>query len=79
MLIKKFRSGFGALVGNFISSRLTCNIANQKIIQEPEVVKPVDTYDVAIIGGGSAGLAFALAGSKLGLKMVIFDYVVPSP
>jgi thioredoxin reductase (NADPH) len=34
---------------------------------------------VAIIGGGSAGLGLALAGSKLGLRMVVFDYIVPSP
>ncbi|EGR30338.1 thioredoxin reductase 2, putative [Ichthyophthirius multifiliis] len=35
-------------------------------------------YDVAIIGGGSAGLAFAFEAQKLGLKTIIFDYVVPS-
>ena len=79
MLIKKFRPGVGAVLGHFISSRLTCNISNQKNINDSQIGKVKDTYDVAIIGGGSAGLAFALAGAKLGLKMVVFDYVVPSP
>ena len=35
-------------------------------------------YDVAVMGGGSAGLAFAFAASKLGLSVVVFDYVEPS-
>lgn len=55
------------------------------------VLKPTElkkTYDVAIIGGGSAGLGFAIviyeyfkikAAKKLGLSMVLFDYVTPSP
>ncbi|KAL4444775.1 hypothetical protein ABPG74_015983 [Tetrahymena malaccensis] len=35
-------------------------------------------YDVAIIGGGSAGLSFALEAHKLGLKTILFNFVEPT-
>ncbi|CAD8124401.1 unnamed protein product [Paramecium sonneborni] len=37
-----------------------------------------EVFDVAVVGGGSGGLAFALEGAKLGLKIAVFDYVTPS-
>ncbi|CAK65577.1 unnamed protein product (macronuclear) [Paramecium tetraurelia] len=40
--------------------------------------KAAGVFDVAVIGGGSGGLAFALEGAKLGLKIAVFDYVTPS-
>jgi len=36
-------------------------------------------YDYCVIGGGSGGLASAKAASDLGAKVVLFDYVKPSP
>ncbi|KAH7648799.1 thioredoxin reductase [Cryptosporidium bovis] len=35
-------------------------------------------YDLIVIGGGSGGLAAAKEASKLGKKVVLFDYVKPS-
>ena len=36
-------------------------------------------YDLVIIGGGSGGLAFAKEAARLGLKVAVCDFVVPSP
>jgi len=36
-------------------------------------------YDYAVIGGGSGGLASAKAAAALGAKVVLFDFVKPSP
>lgn len=36
-------------------------------------------YDLAVIGGGSGGLACAQEAAKLGKRVVVFDYVKPSP
>ena len=36
-------------------------------------------YDLVVIGGGSGGLVAAQEAAKLGAKVVIFDYVTPSP
>jgi thioredoxin reductase (NADPH) len=35
-------------------------------------------FDVAIMGGGSGGISCALAASKKGLSVIVFDYVEPS-
>lgn len=35
-------------------------------------------YDVAVIGGGSAGIAFCYEAKKLGLNSILFDFVDPS-
>eukprot|EP00923_Selenidium_pygospionis_P045250 GHVN01078078.1.p1 GENE.GHVN01078078.1~~GHVN01078078.1.p1 ORF type:complete len:598 (-),score=98.57 GHVN01078078.1:956-2749(-) len=35
--------------------------------------------DLAVIGGGSAGVSTATAAARLGAKVVLFDYVIPSP
>lgn len=35
-------------------------------------------YDVIVIGGGSGGLSFSLEASRLGLKVIVFDFVDPS-
>uniref|UniRef100_A0A183AEW3 thioredoxin-disulfide reductase (NADPH) n=1 Tax=Echinostoma caproni TaxID=27848 RepID=A0A183AEW3_9TREM len=36
-------------------------------------------YDLAVIGGGSGGLAASKEAAKLGAKTVVFDFVVPTP
>jgi thioredoxin/glutathione reductase (selenoprotein) len=36
-------------------------------------------YDLAVIGGGSGGLACAKEAARLGAKVALFDYVSPSP
>jgi len=36
-------------------------------------------YDLAVIGGGSGGLAAAKEAAKHGKKVVVFDFVKPSP
>ncbi|XP_030023494.1 thioredoxin reductase 1, mitochondrial isoform X3 [Manduca sexta] len=36
-------------------------------------------YDLAVIGGGSGGLACAKEAVNLGAKVAVFDYVTPSP
>ena len=36
-------------------------------------------YDVAVIGGGSGGMAASFEAARLGLSTVLFDYVEPSP
>ncbi|MES1909557.1 MAG: hypothetical protein MHM6MM_002274 [Cercozoa sp. M6MM] len=36
-------------------------------------------YDLAVIGGGSGGMACAKEAAALGAKVALFDYVAPSP
>jgi hypothetical protein len=36
-------------------------------------------YDFAVIGGGSGGMAAAKEAARLGARVVLFDYVKPSP
>lgn len=36
-------------------------------------------FDLAVLGGGSGGLACAKEAAKLGAKVVVFDFVDPSP
>lgn len=36
-------------------------------------------YDLAVIGGGSGGLACAKEAVNLGAKVAVLDYVTPSP
>jgi hypothetical protein len=36
-------------------------------------------YDVAVVGGGSGGMAAGFEAARLGLRTVLFDYVEPSP
>ncbi|EGR27288.1 thioredoxin reductase, putative [Ichthyophthirius multifiliis] len=56
----------------------TINLNNLKT--KPLIDQKINNkhYDVAIIGGGSGGLAFALEASKHNLKTVVFDYVEQS-
>jgi len=46
----------------------------------PELTKPraSDEYDLAVVGGGSGGLAAAKEAARCGAKVVLFDYVKPS-
>ena len=56
---------------------------------ESESAAPQDTmptlgdhgydYDLAVIGGGSGGLAAAKMAAQLGAKVIVLDYVTPSP
>lgn len=39
----------------------------------------VDTFDLVVIGGGSAGMACAINAHDLGLRVAIVNYVKPSP
>lgn len=50
-----------------------------KKILRGSVETPNYDWDLAVIGGGSGGLAAAKAASNLGAKVVLFDYVQPSP
>lgn len=47
------------------------------ILTDPTVAG--QEFDVAVIGGGSGGGACAMRAASLGLKVVLFDYVEPSP
>ncbi|KRX10974.1 FAD/NAD-linked reductase, dimerization domain [Pseudocohnilembus persalinus] len=56
----------GLKFGNIIDKhKIDPNIANKK-------------YDLAIVGGGSGGIACAYEAKKLGLNTILFDYVDPS-
>uniref|UniRef100_A0A7M4FJE2 thioredoxin-disulfide reductase (NADPH) n=1 Tax=Crocodylus porosus TaxID=8502 RepID=A0A7M4FJE2_CROPO len=44
----------------------------------PLDVKPYD-YDLIVIGGGSGGLACSKEAATLGKKVMVLDYVVPTP
>ena len=49
--------------------------------QDNDTSKPLQDkyeYDLAVIGGGSGGLACAKEAAKYGAKVVLFDYVKPS-
>ncbi|KAL4431921.1 hypothetical protein ABPG74_012733 [Tetrahymena malaccensis] len=61
---------------NFSSGFKGFNLQKKKPLIDEKVNK--QHYDVAIIGGGSGGLAFAFEAQKLGLKAVVFDYVEES-
>ena len=64
---------------HIISSSLGVIISQYSQSSKALQSKITNTYDVAVIGGGSAGLAFAMTAAKLGISTVVFDYVVPSP
>ncbi|KAJ8400660.1 hypothetical protein AAFF_G00394290 [Aldrovandia affinis] len=38
-----------------------------------------DSYDLIVIGGGSGGLACSKEAARLGKKVLVMDYVVPTP
>ncbi|GIX64078.1 thioredoxin reductase [Babesia caballi] len=81
------RSGFarcataptaGAASHNFISSFSLTGAAGTADMKRPTETMDVETYDFAVIGGGSGGLAAAKEASRLGAKTVLFDYVRPT-
>ncbi|XP_006017841.1 thioredoxin reductase 3 [Alligator sinensis] len=50
----------------------------QKLLGSGTDVKPYD-YDLIVIGGGSGGLACSKEAATLGKKVMVLDYVVPTP
>ncbi|NWI32264.1 TRXR3 reductase, partial [Sula dactylatra] len=50
----------------------------QKLLGDSKDVEPYD-YDLIIIGGGSGGLACSKEAAALGKKVMVLDYVVPTP
>ncbi|NXX93375.1 TRXR3 reductase, partial [Centropus bengalensis] len=50
----------------------------QKLLGDTELAEPYD-YDLIIIGGGSGGLACSKEAAALGKKVMVLDYVVPTP
>ncbi|KAM6325413.1 thioredoxin reductase 3 [Podargus strigoides] len=50
----------------------------QKLLGDSEDTVPYD-YDLIIIGGGSGGLACSKEAAALGKKVMVLDYVVPTP
>ncbi|XP_077328242.1 thioredoxin reductase 1, cytoplasmic [Lithobates pipiens] len=53
----------------------------QKLLEGKEDKPKVDTYDfdLIVIGGGSGGLAASKEAAKYGKKVLVLDYVIPSP
>ncbi|XP_009977619.1 PREDICTED: thioredoxin reductase 1, cytoplasmic-like [Tauraco erythrolophus] len=50
----------------------------QKLLGDSKDAEPYD-YDLIIIGGGSGGLACSKEAATLGKKVMVLDYVVPTP
>ncbi|NWQ90640.1 TRXR3 reductase, partial [Burhinus bistriatus] len=50
----------------------------QKLLGDSKDTEPYD-YDLIIIGGGSGGLACSKEAAALGKKVMVLDYVVPTP
>ncbi|KAF1664906.1 Thioredoxin reductase 3, partial [Aptenodytes patagonicus] len=50
----------------------------QKLLGDSKDAEPYD-YDLIIIGGGSGGLACSKEAAALGKKVMVLDYVVPTP
>ena len=50
-------------------------------IRSPDIEKsgPVQDYDLIIVGGGSAGIAAAREVGQFKLKVLVCDYVAPTP
>lgn len=70
----------------FLAQNIRRNISlkNLKIKSDPfKVCKDPSlnnqSFDYAVIGGGSGGISSAIKASQLGLKTVIFDFVEASP
>ncbi|XP_009089351.3 thioredoxin reductase 3 [Serinus canaria] len=52
--------------------------ALQKLLGDNQITEPYE-YDLIIIGGGSGGLACSKEAASLGKKVMVLDYVVPTP
>ncbi|XP_005522123.1 PREDICTED: thioredoxin reductase 3 [Pseudopodoces humilis] len=50
----------------------------QKLLGDNQITEPYE-YDLIIIGGGSGGLACSKEAATLGKKVMVLDYVVPTP
>jgi len=55
------------------------NFSHQNLASYSMETESQYDYDFVVIGGGSGGLRAAKTASKLGVKVAVIDYVVPSP
>nr|XP_054496262.1 thioredoxin reductase 3 isoform X2 [Agelaius phoeniceus] len=51
----------------------------QKLLGDNQTITEPYEYDLIIIGGGSGGLACSKEAAALGKKVMVLDYVVPTP
>jgi hypothetical protein len=86
-LIKMLRNRFGPLgIKPTISSLMrkslilsTAFLASSSFRVKNTSEKYQQEFDLAVIGGGSGGLATAFEAAKYGLKVIVVDYVEESP
>ncbi|XP_065316171.1 thioredoxin reductase 1, cytoplasmic-like [Gordionus sp. m RMFG-2023] len=58
-------------------SQLLAQSSQDKIEEMKEA--PDFDYDLIVLGGGSGGLASSKEAAKYGIKVAVFDYIVPTP
>lgn len=76
-MIKKIQA-IGAIHKKyFLSTIFAVSSMSKKVSGDSK--KYDEIYDLAVIGGGSGGLATAFEASKYGLKTIVIDYVEESP
>jgi ribulose 1,5-bisphosphate synthetase/thiazole synthase len=64
-----------SLALTFVGTCMNSIVKNSSLLT---VKKYEDEYDLAIIGGGSGGLATAFEANKHGVKVIVIDYVEES-
>jgi len=65
--------------GNFIGGCDDTHAAFESGKLRDLLVKHAYDYDLIVIGGGSGGLAASKEATRMGKKVALFDFVVPSP
>ena len=55
------------------------DISFGKKTKNPLPFDPNKEYDAVVIGGGTGGLSFASEARELGLNVLLFNYVDPTP